>query len=146
METASQVANVLDHHNLLGSGQPSSGLPRRERCRKVKGGSRLPALVFLPVLCMAMTTHVIMVPNSKTTPCPVPTVGKVSRQIGQFGRHAYHQVSYLDEIVMLDWGMWLKFNKLKATYLIQGLKAAVISRETSSKDTEEVLTSRNLGQ
>ncbi|KAI2512823.1 hypothetical protein MHU86_1612 [Fragilaria crotonensis] len=105
----------------------SPGVPRRERRRLEKQawrhrhdrGRRLPALRFLPILWMAMT-NVILLPTAKA-PSPIPNLNDLSRQMYQFGNHAYQRVSYLDELMVLDWNTWVQFNKLKATYLFQVL-------------------------
>ena len=85
------------------------GIPRRERRRLEKQawrhphdrGRRLPALRFLPILWMAMT-NVILIPSSKV-PSPFPNLNDLSNQVYHFGHHAYQRVSYLDELMVLEY-------------------------------------------
>jgi hypothetical protein len=81
-------------------------------------GRRLPALVFLPILWMAMT-NVIMVPTSAKCLSPISTIQELGSQLYCFGQHSCHRMSYLDEMMVLDLGTWLQFNTLKATDLCQ---------------------------
>ena len=83
--------------------------PRRERRRLARlarscrhdRGRRLPALVLLPITWMAMT-HVITVPTSSFL-SPFYRFEGLGSQLYHFGANAYHCVTYLDELMVLDW-------------------------------------------
>ncbi|KAI2509164.1 hypothetical protein MHU86_5283 [Fragilaria crotonensis] len=104
----------------------SKHVVRRERRRIAKNnwrhrhdrGRRLPALVFLPILWMAMT-NVIMIPSRFKSSLPTATTRNLKSQIFHFGQHSYHRVLSLNELMVLDLGTWIQFNKLKAAYLLQ---------------------------
>ena len=63
-------------------------------------------------------THVIMVPKS-TVSSPFYQLEGLGSQFYHFGANAYGRVNYLDEMMVLDWGTWMQFNKLKAAYLFR---------------------------
>jgi hypothetical protein len=67
---------------------------------------------------MAMT-HVITVPKSSFL-SPFYQFEGLGSQLYHFGTNAYHRVTYLDELMVLE------FNKLKATYLLRSLNSGSI--------------------
>jgi hypothetical protein len=123
----------------------SSGVPRRERRRLAKQawrhrhdrGRRLPVLRFLPILWMAMT-YVIMMPSSKV-PSPILNLNDLGSQMYRFGHHAYQRVSYLDDLMVLDWDTWVQFNRLKATYLFKVLTITSPRDDASKAVAQSIL-------
>ena len=66
-------------------------------------------------------THVIMVPKL-TFSSPFYQFEGLGSQLYHFGANAYGRVNYLNEMMVLDWGTWMQFNKLKAAYLLCSLR------------------------
>ncbi len=105
--------------------QPSPGLPRRERHRLDKltwyqrhnrSGRRLPLLVMLPAMWMALT-HVITVPFGSNT---THFLGFLPFYTCFFGS-IFHRVAHLDQMMTLDSSVWCQICNAKATYLFQAL-------------------------
>ena len=76
---------------------------------------------------MAMT-NVVMIPTSKKhSVSPFVNVQETSTQLVNFGKHAHRRVSELDELMVLDFGTLIQFNKVKATYLFENLTATPLA-------------------
>jgi hypothetical protein len=94
-------------------------IPRRQRRhlnkrhtkhhRHSRWGNRLPTLIFLPIAWMAMT-NVITFQARAALLSPIEAM---RHQIFNYGKSAYHRITQLDEMVMLNVDTFVQFNKLK---------------------------------
>ena len=102
---------------------------KRDWKRRRDRGRFLPDLVFLPILFMAMTNVVMMPMSEKHSVSPFVNVQEVTSQLVNFGKHAHRRVSDLDELMVLDFGTLIQFNRVKATYLFEYLTATPFIEE-----------------
>jgi hypothetical protein len=113
--------------------------PRRQRRHAIQQAkhhrhtrwSRLPTLVFLPILWMGMT-NVIMFPGRSTLESPFATMG---RDIYKSGQQAYQRISRLDEMVALNFRTCAQFNKMKCISLLNLVSPVVTGPEVSIGET-----------
>ncbi len=115
-ETLTYIVHSV-HHS-------SPGPSRRERRRRDKlewlrrhsKGRLLPILIMVPTIWMVMTNVITTLGCNIGSPISLPVT---SSELYLYGSQAYHRVTCLDELVVLDCGTLLQFNKIKATYLFR---------------------------
>jgi hypothetical protein len=111
-------------------------LPRRQRRQFLQQAkhhhhtkwSRLPPLIFLPMLWMVLT-NVIVFPARANLTSPIENMGQ---EAYMFSQQAYHRITRLDEMVTLNLGTFVQFNKMKANSLrdLLGLASKVSTGAT----------------
>jgi hypothetical protein len=99
------------------AGHSIPGLSRREGRRRdklewLRRHSRdrlLPILIMVPTIWMVMTNVITTSGCNIRSPISLPVT---SSELYLYGSQAYHRVSCMDELVMLDCGTLLQFNKI----------------------------------
>ena len=100
------------------AGHSSPGPSRREQRRRDKlewlvrrhsRGWLLPILIMVPTIWMVMANVITTSGCNIRSPISLPVT---LSELYLYGSQAYHQVSCLDELVMLDCGTLLQFNKI----------------------------------